>query len=317
MTNLTDYRPKSLLPVLSKLFEKHMHVQLNHYLEREKNKTKTLHIHPFQSGFWCKHSCSTALVRLTHSWLTAMNRSEASGVIFLDLKKAFDLVDHYIMMYKLGWYLRNSSSLSYLEGRTQRVFLHGSYSSEGSVKFEVPQGSVLGPILFSIFINDIPLHVTNISVACDMLADDTTLHKSGEDIIQVEHTLEESLDQVSYWCGNNSKVINPKKTHSMTIATRQKHQLLPLSLDLLLHGVRVEQVAEHRLRWDTQTDTLCKTLSKRVFLLSKVHCWHWYFKNVLQFFFNAHIKSHIDYASVVWGGCSDALKKRLNSLLRR
>ena len=176
------------------------------------------------------------------------------------------------MMYKL----QNSSSLpffkSYLQGRTQRVFLHGSYSSEGSVKFVMPQGSVLGPILFSIFINDLPVHVTNTSVTCDMLADDTTLHKSGEDIIQVEHTLEESLDQVSYWCGNNSKVVNPKKTHSMTIATRQKHQLLPLSLDLLLHGVRVEQVAEHRLRWETQTDTLCKTLSKRVFLLSKVHC---------------------------------------------
>ena len=321
-TNLTDYRPISLLSVLSKLLEKHVHVQLNDYLE------KHLLIHPFQSGFRCKHSCSTALVRLTHSWLTAMNRSEVSGVIFLDLKKAFDLVDHNIMMYKLGCYLQNSSSLPffkpYLEGRTQSVFLRGSYSSEGSVKFGVPQGSVLGPILFSIFINDLPLHVTNISVACDILADDTTLHTSGKDIMQVEHTLQESLDQVSCWCDNNSMVINPKKTHSMTIAIRQKHQLLPLSLDLILHGVKVEQVAEHRplgliidnkLRWDTHTDTLCKTLSKRVFLLSKLK--YIVDTDTLKLFFNAHVKSHIDYASVVWGGCSDALKKRLNFLLRR
>ena len=73
-----------MLSVLSKLIEKHVHVQLNDYLE------KHLLIHPFQSGFRCKHSCNTALVRLTHSWLTAMNRSEVSGVIFLDLKKAFD-----------------------------------------------------------------------------------------------------------------------------------------------------------------------------------------------------------------------------------
>ena len=103
-----------------------------------------------------------------------------------------------------------------------------------------------------------------------------------------------------------------------------KHQLLPLSFDLLLHGVKVEQVAEHRLlgiiidnklRWDTHTDTLCKTLSKRVFFLSKLK----YIDDTdtLKLFFNAHIKSDIDYASVVWGGCSDALKKRLNSLLRR
>ena len=108
----------------------------------------------------------------------------------------------------------------------------------------------------------------------------------------------------------------------MTIATKQKHQLLPLSLNLLLHGVKVEKVAEHRLlgiiidnklRW--HTDTLCKTLSKRVFLLSKLK--YIVDTDTLKLFFNAHVKSHIDYASVVWGGCSDALKKRLNSLLRR
>ena len=104
-TNLTDYRPISLLSVLPKLLEKHVHVQLNDYLE------KHLLIHTFQSGLRCKHSCNTALVRLTHSWLTAMNRSEMSGVIFLDRKKAFDLVDHNIMMYKLGCYIQNSSCL--------------------------------------------------------------------------------------------------------------------------------------------------------------------------------------------------------------
>ena len=101
-------------------------------------------------------------------------------------------------------------------------------------------------------------------------------------------------------------VINPEKTHSMTIATRQNHQLLPLSFDLLLHGVKVEQVAEHqllgiitdnKLRWNTHTDTLCKALSKRVFLLSKLK----YIVDTytLKLFFNAYIKSHIDYASVV------------------
>ena len=218
-------------------------------------------------------------------------------------------------MYKLGCYLQNSSSVpffkSYLESRTQRVFLHVSYTSEGSVKFGITQGSLLGPILFSIFISDLPLHVTNISLACDMLAGDTTLQTSGKDIKQVEHTLQKSLDQVSCWCDNNSMVINPKKTHSMTISTRQKHQLLPLSLDLLLHGVKVEQVAEHRLsgiiidnkhRWDTHTDTLCKTLSNRVFLRDIADT------DILKLFFNVHIKSHIDYASVVWGGCSDALR---------
>ena len=143
-------------------------------------------------------------------------------------------------MKKLAIYLKNSSSLpffkSYLHNRTQCVLLHDSYSSKESVKYAVPQGSVLGPILFSLFINDLPLHVKDISVDCDMLADDTTLHTSGKDIMQIRSNMQDSLDQVSSLCDNNHIVINPIKTKSMTIATRQKHQLSPLPLDLVLKG---------------------------------------------------------------------------------
>ena len=170
-TNSTNYRPISLLSVLSKLLEKHVHIYLNDYLEKRQL------LHPFQSKFRRKYCCNTALERLTNSWLTAMNKSEVSGIVFLDLKKAFDQVDHDILLKRFAIYLKNSSSLpfskSYLHNRTQCVLLHGSYSSKESVKYGVPQGSVWGPILFSLFINDLPLHVKNISVDCDMLADDT------------------------------------------------------------------------------------------------------------------------------------------------
>ena len=142
-TNPTNYRLLSLLSVLSKLLEKHVHIYLNDYLEKRQL------LHPFQSGFRRKYSRKTALVRLTNSWLTAMNKSEVYGVVFLDLKKAFDLVDHDILLKKLAIYLKNSSCLlflkSYLHNRTQCVLLHGSYSSKESVKYGVPQGSILGP----------------------------------------------------------------------------------------------------------------------------------------------------------------------------
>ena len=105
-----------------------------------------------------------------------------------------------------------------------------------------------------------------------MLADDTTLHTSGNDIMQIRNNMQDSLDQVSNWCDNNHNfmVINPIKTKPMTIATRQKHQLSPLPLDLILNGAKIDQVSEHRLlgitidnklRWDSHINNVCKTVS--------------------------------------------------------
>ena len=156
-------------------------------------------------------------------------------------------------------------------------WLHGSYSSKESVKYGVPQGSVSRPILFTLFINDLPLHVKDISVDCDMLADDTTLHTSGKDIMQIRSNMQDSLDQVSNWCDNNHMVISLIKTKSVTIATRHKHQLSPLPLDLVLNGAKIYQVSEHRLlvitidntlRWDLHNNNVCKTVSRRDFLLT-------------------------------------------------
>ena len=134
----------------------------------------------------------------------------------------------------------------------------------------------------------------------------------------------DSLDQISNRCDNNDMVINPIKTKSMTIATRQKHQLSALPLDLVLNEAKIDQVSKHRLlgitidnklRWDSHTNNVCKTVSRRVFLLSKLR----YIVDIdtRKLFFSAHIKPHIDYALVVWDGCSDVPKKRLHSLHRR
>ena len=101
------------------------------------------------------------------------------------------------------------------------MFLRGSYSFKGSVKLGIPQASVLGPILFSIFITDLPFHAMNMFVACDMLPDETALYISGTEAGR--NTLHESLDKVSCRCDNNTININPKKTYSIIITTRRKH----------------------------------------------------------------------------------------------
>ena len=125
-------------------------------------------------------------------------------------------------------------------------------------------------------------------------------------ILQIRSNMQDSLDQVSSLCDNNHMVINPIKTMSMTIATRQKHQLSSLLLDLALNGEKIYQVSENRLlcitidnklRWDSHINNVCKTVSSRVFFLSKLRCI--VYIDTRKLFFNAHIKPHIDYASVV------------------
>ena len=168
----------------------------------------------------------------------------------MDLKKAFYLVDHS----ELYVYLNSSNSLpffcTYIKNRVQRVFIRGSYSSErteGTVKYDVPQGSVLGPVLFCICINYLLLHIPSNSAACHMLADDTTLHTTGKSVVQIQKTLQLCLDRISVWCNINHMLINPVKTKSMIITTRQKHQFSGLSLRLSLNGQNIEKVTEHRL----------------------------------------------------------------------
>lgn len=319
---LNEFRPISVLPVLSKPLEKHIHNHLVTYLESNNL------FHQLQSGFRSHHSCSTALARLSNSWLTAVNHSEVSADVFLDLRKAFDLVDHSILLSKLSEYLNYSPTIrlfqSYLNDRRQSVYVHGKYSAEGTIQYGVPQGSILGPVLFCIFINDLPLHIQQTAVECHMLADDTTVHTSGKDMSEVEGALQVTLDSISEWCLRNRMRINPSKTKSMIITTRQKHQLTHEKLNLVLDDKVIEQVSEHRLlgvvvdeklRWDAQIEDVCKKLSRNLFLLSRLQ----YLLNVdtRKLFYNAHIKPHIDYASVIWDGSSEALLKKVNSLHRR
>ena len=200
---------------------------------------KTALIHQDQFGFRPDHSCHTALTRSCDGWLSAINSSEIVSTVFLDFKKL-------LIVWITLFYLRRSHSTSktlclslqffffffhsYLTNRTQYVFLNNESSSGGLVRYGVPQGCVLGPLLFRIFINDLPLHISNDKASNDLFADDSSLNTRGKKIQLVETSLQGSLNEVTDWCGSNSMIIHPAKTKRMVIATRRKHQLSPFQL---------------------------------------------------------------------------------------
>ena len=317
-----NFRPISLLPILTKPIEKHVQKHLLNYME-----TNTL-FHEFQSGFRKHHSCHTSLATLIDKWLSAINNEELTGAVFLDFKKAFDLVDHKILLKKLHIYLRDRNTLSflesYLEDRKQFVSLNCKTSNIGSLTCGVPQGSILGPILFCIYINDLPLCFNNDNVRCDLFADDSTIHTKGKSIEGIELSLQNSLNKIDEWCKANLMILNSSKTKSMVITTRQKHQLKTLSLNLSVGSSSIEQVREHRvlgvildqeMKWEAHISSLCKRLSRNLYLLSKLSSYA--SRDALLMFYNAHILSHINYASSLWDSAGELHLKKVDSLYRR
>ena len=153
-----------------------------------------------------------------------------------------------ILSRKLAIYLQKTEN--------KMLFLNENFSTEGIVKCVVPQGSVLGPPLFNTFIDDLPLHITNSKVVCDLSADDNSIHLRGTDSESVQCCLQEGLSDVTKWCHPNRLVIHPGKTKSMEVATRRKHKLKPLMLKLILGTDIVEQVREHRVLGATLDEEL-------------------------------------------------------------
>ena len=180
-------------------------------------------LHQKQSGFRASHACETALTLMVDTWLSALNKGYQIGLLLMDLCKAFDLVDHDLLIKKLEIYKCNHASLqwfkSYLNNREQLVEINGTKSDPLKIKSGVPQGSILGPLLFLVFINDISLekHLSDINLFADD-AVSSSENKSKHEIIDKLQNCANSLDK---WCISKKMVLSIEKTKTLFIANSQ------------------------------------------------------------------------------------------------
>ena len=216
--NPTNYRPISLLSVFSKLIEKIMYKRLYSFLD------SCNILHSLQFGFREKHSTLHALIGMTETIKETIDKSMFGCGVFIDLQKAFDTVNHSILLKKLEHYGIRGVGLdwfsSYLSNRKQYVSVNGATSDYLDITCGVPQGSVLGPLLFLIYINDLPSISKVLSFY--LFADDTNIYFSCHDLFSLQKIMNRELKKVKKWLDANQLGLNVDKTNFVIFHSPQK-----------------------------------------------------------------------------------------------
>ena len=236
--NVNNYRPVPILCTACKILERHVHKHVYQFLS-EHNL-----ISVSQSGFRRCHSCQTCLTKMINDCQKYIDNSEICGSLALDLSHAFDMINHDIFCSAIVYLWINNKT--YLDNRTQRIKLGSHMSQREKIKYGVPQGSILGPLLFVLYINDLPCIVNHCDI--DMYADDTSLKSHGLSILDVSEKLQNDCRLNEIWLRNNRMVVNTSKSKSMAICSYKKRASLESDIiQLNFEGTELEQVDECKI----------------------------------------------------------------------
>ena len=313
----SNYRPISLLPQFGKLFEKVIKKRFIKFFDKYNLIT------PHQFGFRKKYSTELAVTDIHDMLLKNVDEKKVSCTIFLDLAKAFDSVDHKILLNKLERHGIRGRALSlmssYLSNRQHLVKIQNSDSTFLTLETGVPQGSVLGPLLFLIFINDLP-HNTNFTVK--LFADDTSLSLDSDNYYDLQKNVNNEILKVYQWLCKNKLTLNIKKSKFMIVSN--KRSPADLNFQVKVKNINLEKCSSYKylgvhidenLKWKTHIDYICEKVSKVCGMFAKLrHCIDF---DMLKIVYHALVASHLQYCNLAWGNADEEVLKPLQVLQNR
>ena len=300
--NPTNYRPISLLSIFSKLIEKLMCKRLYSFLD------SCNILHSLQFGFREKHSTLHALIGMTETIKESIDNGTFGCGVFVDLQKAFDTVNHTILLKKLEYYGVRGNVLnwfsSYLCNRKQYVSVNGATSDQLTITCGVPQGSVLGPLLFLIYINDLPT-VSRLLSFC-LFADDTNIYFSSSDLLTLQKVMNRELKKVKKWLDANQLALNIEKTNFVIFHSPQRkiddnivikfmRKKISRKTSVKFLGILLDA----HLSWKQQITELSKKLARTVGIFYKIR--HFVPLETLKVLYFSLFYSFVSYGIAVWG----------------
>ena len=316
----SDFRPISILPVMSKIYEKLRLRRMATYL------SNNVILEPNISAYHKGHSTTTAMLAMRDNIITAMNKGEITIAVMTDFSKAFDTVAYETVLQKLHQFGFSKHALkwfaSYLSKRKQFVQIDDRESSELEVTFGVPQGLILGPVLFNLYVNDLAKNLPT-PVKAHQYADDTTLyaHCKPSSIDQCYAEIQEAIDELSSWSSHNNLVLNSTKTRTMLFCTQQMsrvHKLESLINKLTANGKVLERrttikllgthIHQH-MQWTEHVNKVIKSCYGTILVLRKL-------KNIAPYSVRKQLVeslmlSKLDYSDAVFTPLPVHLIKRL------
>lgn len=314
----SNYRPISLLPVVSKILEKLVHKRLYHFMETKKM------FFPSQYGFRPGHSTVQAVTEFIDNTIKSRDDHKHTLGVFLDLSKAFDTIDHKILLSKLETYGIRGVALdwfkSYLGNRKQFVQIDDFMSNTSIVPCGVPQGSVLGPLLFIIYSNDLP-NCLNFTKSI-IFADDTTIFMSGMDINQLYRNVNSDLKSLTDWFRANKLSLNVSKTHYVMFAN--SNAVVPNALSIKIGGEFVERkdhikflgmIIDSKLDWQKHIQYAKGKITSSIYAMKRMK--NIMPRKVLLTLYYSMIYPYLDYGISLWGSTNAKYLKPLITLQKK